>query len=507
MGAPHWPPAQEHPLTPASLRRRIDAFAHDSLGGRAAGTTQFTRAAQLIEREMTRLGLGFAGSMRSFRQPVPLVRRWLDTRSLALGYDDQPYPPYLYGELTPATDFLPAIGWDGVPLPVSANAGPTQVIFGGELGQERPWVTPDSIRGRFIVVKPPTRNGAPDIRFDDARALALYAGARAVFITTLDLIPPTMRAWPLEPRLYVRGEHAARPIPPVVLVTPLIGGILLGTPVDSAKAGEVSRRRTYLRFSSRESSVSSPTWNLVGMVEGSDASLRRDYVVLVAHADHLGFAGPVDRVGADSVFNGADDNGTGVVALLAIAEQFARANVRPRRSVLFVWTAAGEPGSLGSRYFADNVPVARDRIVAAINVDMIGRGGSTDTPGGGPGYVEVVGGANVAEQFGALADSANRSASAALQFEYVAARDGYAEQLFCHGDHWGFARHGIPSLLVTTGTHRDYHAVTDEAATIDYEKLTRVTRFVAALVEHVANQRERPPADGRDALLRTGCRM
>jgi Zn-dependent M28 family amino/carboxypeptidase len=279
--------------------------------------------------------------------------------------------------------------------------------------------------------------------------------------------------------------------------------------------------------------TSTPARNVIAILPGSDPALRGEYVALGAHDDHVGFTRwPVDHdsmravltvarpmgadspiqpltaaerrrvriltdslhrvhggARADSIFNGADDDGSGSMALLEIAEYLAALPEaeRPRRSVLFVWHTGEELGLLGSTWFTDHPTVPRDSIVAQLNMDMIGRGGADDVPNGGPQYLQLIGSRRLSTELGDLIERVNRETHAGFVFDYQYDANGHPEQYYCRSDHYEYARWGIPITFFSTGSHRDYHEVTDEPQYIDYDHYARVTTFVRDVALRVAN--------------------
>lgn len=279
--------------------------------------------------------------------------------------------------------------------------------------------------------------------------------------------------------------------------------------------------------------------NVIAVLPGADPERSGTYVALGAHTDGLGVTEPVDHDSAraaraverrrmlelgrwltdgertaivvdmdslrrvrparrDSVLNGADDDASGVVALLEVAEWLAAQERRPARSVLFVWHAAEELGLHGSRRFTADPTVPRDSIIALLNADLIGRGGPGEEPGGGPEYLQVIGASRRAT---GLADlirrvNARQAEPFALDTSYDA--PGHPERYYCRSDHVSYARFGIPVAFFTTGGHGDYHSVTDEAQYLDYPKLVRITRLLADVTLELANL-ERRPVNNRPA--------
>jgi Zn-dependent M28 family amino/carboxypeptidase len=205
--------------------------------------------------------------------------------------------------------------------------------------------------------------------------------------------------------------------------------------------------------------------------------------------------------------NGADDDGSGSVAMLEIAEAYAKGGQRPRRSTLFVWHTAEEKGLVGARYFTDNPTVPRDSIVAQINIDMIGRGATADLARGGPGYLQLLGSRRLSSELGELVETANRARRQPFTFDYSYDAEGHPEQYYCRSDHAMYARYGIPIVFFTTGSHRDYHQVTDEPQYIEYTKLTNVTQFIADVGLRVANLDHRLVVDKPKPDPQAPCRQ
>jgi len=250
------------------------------------------------------------------------------------------------------------------------------------------------------------------------------------------------------------------------------------------------------------------TRNVVARVEGTDARLRSSYVVLGAHYDHVGyqqFAGtaaatavaiascagqtrPTPRPG-DLINNGADDDGSGTVALMAIAKAFAN-GARPKRSLLFVWHTGEEAGLFGSRYMAANPAVPLDQMAAQLNIDMIGRNRCDDPAEANTVY--VVGSDRISSELHNLNEDANASLRAPLTLNYELNDPSDLESIYTRSDHYSYASRGVPIVFYHTGLHRDYHFVTDEVDKIEFAKLARIAELVHATATRVGNL-DRPP--------------
>ncbi len=254
------------------------------------------------------------------------------------------------------------------------------------------------------------------------------------------------------------------------------------------------------------------THNVVGIVEGSDARLKHTFVAFGAHYDHVGYAegeltpagGAARRAGApglvtaghedDRIWNGADDDGSGTVALMALAKAFAE-GPKPKRSLILVWHTGEERGLWGSRYFADYPAVPIDAIVTQLNIDMIGR--NRDDKATESNTVYLVGSDRISTELHNLSRAANTALPKPLTLNYEMNDPSDLEQVYYRSDHYSYAAKGIPIIFFTTGLHADYHANTDEMSKIEFDKLTRVTQLVYETGLRVANLDHAPARDNK----------
>lgn len=239
-----------------------------------------------------------------------------------------------------------------------------------------------------------------------------------------------------------------------------------------------------------------PSANVLAFIEGSDPALRDEVVVLSAHYDHIGIDGT--RVG-DQINNGADDDGSGTVALLEIAEAFRIAKDAghgPRRSVLFLHVSGEEKGLLGSAYYADFEPVfPLAQTVANLNIDMIGRHDPTH-PGADSNYVYIIGGDLISQELHDWNAEVNRRTGLGLDLSDRFNSPDDPNQFFRRSDHWNFGKHGIPFIFYFTGTHEDYHQPGDSPEKIDYDRMARIARLIFGTAWQVANADARPVVSG-----------
>ena len=245
-------------------------------------------------------------------------------------------------------------------------------------------------------------------------------------------------------------------------------------------SNSVEGLRINLRATRKTEQVSAK--NVIGIVEGSDPVLKNECIVFMAHYDHLG----IDKDG--DVYNGADDNGSGTVTLLEVAEAFNSLKQKPKRSIVFLWVTAEEVGELGSQYYVDNPVFPMEKTVACINIDMDGRvfeqrdtiwnqspkkvkdfdGLYTLTNDVWPGLKEI--NSNACKKLGLIPDYS-------LPANFLRS-----------SDHYSFHIKGVPILNYATGYHADYHKVTDEVSRINFDKIKRVADLCFLVGLEIANQ-------------------
>ena len=507
-------------ITAADAMTRVYIFADDSMMGRQTGTVHHDRGTNYIAAELKRLGLQPAGDSGSYFQRLPIVNRILAS-STTFTVDGRTF--------VAARDFLAR---DAADFGAAARAleGAT-AVYGGNFADTASWIAPGATAGRVVVFTVPRGWQA-----NRGGLTQRYIGAAGLVVATLDSMPEDVRRDLSQPSTSMSGMTPQLQVPAFFYATRALAEAMLGVPLASATVGTTGKTVTgALRY------TESPTpgsRNVIAVLPGSDPALRGQYVSIGAHSDHDGLGEIVDHdslyafyhvvrpQGADdgnkpataedwpkirtlldslrrtrsprrdSIFNGADDDASGSMGLLEVAEAFATARQKPKRSILFIWHVAEEQGMVGSRYFTDNPTVPRDSIVANINIDMIGRGGAADTPGGGPGYLQLIGSRRLSSEFGALVEAEGKKFSPAFRFDYQYDANGHPQQFYCRSDHYMYARYGIPVVFMSTGGHAEYHQVTDEPQYLDYAQLARVSQLVYNTASAVANLPHRLVVDG-----------
>jgi len=522
----HAPQPTSAAITAGDLMTRLYIFADDSMEGRETGTRGHLKSTEYIANELRRLGLQPAGDNGTFFQNVPMIRRAFDAKStITVGQTT------LHG----GTDFIATVATGAAP-----SLGTLDVVFGGRAGDTTAAVAPEQIRGKLLLQYPAAR-GAGRGGFGGRGG---RGGGGAAAIATIEEITPQalqLATHPREGQVTLKTPPAGSPPGFLTLVvTPSAARTLLGADPESATRGQSGQSATFnLAFDEEPA----PARNVVAIIPGSDAKLRGEYVALGAHNDHIGYltTGPVDhdslhlarqaqfainglvRRGQqpsveqqsqlraihidfdslrrahperlDSIRNGADDDGSGSVTLLEVAEAFAKSPAKPKRSLLFVWHTGEEKGLLGSRWVTDHLPVPTDSIVAQLNMDMVGRGAAADIPGGGDRYLQLVGSHRLSTELGDIVEQVNKTEKMPFTFDYQYDANGDPENIYCRSDHYNYARLGIPVVFFTTGLHGDYHQVTDEPQYIDYPHMARVGQLVHDIAVRVGNMDHRPVVD------------
>jgi hypothetical protein len=502
-------------ITPADLKRRSLIFADDSMQGRRAGTAGNVRGNAYIANELARLGLKPGGDDGGYLQRVPLASYTLDTTRTALQAGGT--------RLTVFTDYFPYQASFAVPVRPLNGA---EVVYVGGGADSAAWPTREALQGKLVLYRSSGDGGS--INTPDLGPGGRFGQVAGFAVTEIDPLLGQFGDYLRAPRTEVKESEQPPPgvTQPRMLFIPTASvEKLFGRPLTALKPGETGPKlEGDIAFAGRDL----PATNVVAVLEGTDPALRGEYVALGAHNDAIGIVTPVDhdslrayntvmrprggndtpkeptadeaarikgildslrrlRPGrVDSIVNGADDDGSGSMGLLELAESLAH-GARPKRSLVFVWHTGEESGLQGSRWFTDHPTVPRDSIVAQINIDMIARGGPGDVPNGGPGYLEVLGSRRLSTEFGTLVEQVNTDGKFGFAFNYAFDANGHPDQYYCRSDHANYARYGIPIVFFSTGSHRDYHQVTDEPEYLDYDKFARVVQYVAALTGRVAD--------------------
>ncbi|MEZ5428668.1 MAG: M20/M25/M40 family metallo-hydrolase [Pyrinomonadaceae bacterium] len=498
-------------VTAERLKGHLEFIASDELEGRDTPSRGLDIAAMYIARHLADWGIKPAGDGNTYFQKFPLKRNRIDPFGTILEMNGE---TFRYGE-----DFL-------------SNLNPAEINGAGVVYVSHGWVfKPKNIdpyqgidvRDKIVVV---TNGLPPGVTFPDLQQTrqgedwmspVLYAqknGAKAVIVfgTFGNLASWSSSRWSQSEKGQVELVGDSSPITiPVITASPhLINELFRGeksngsavyTKASTGEPVSTFDLKTSKKINLKITVKSEPTHsqNVVGILEGSDPVLKNEYVAIGAHYDHVGMN--PNRAGEDKIWNGADDDGSGTVAVMAIAEAFAKGAQRPKRSILFIWHAGEEKGLWGSQYFTDHPTVPITSIIAELNIDMIGRyqnPGDENHPVNKnlpkPGEVYVIGSKMMSTELGELSEATNR-AFLNLNFNYRYDDPKDPEQFFYRSDHFNYARKGIPIIFYMDGVHEDYHQPSDSVEKINFEQMEKVARTIMATGWELANRPARPKVD------------
>jgi len=556
------PRATSAAISEADLMSRLYVFADDSMEGRNAPLASNAKGTAYIVRELQRLRIAPAGYLGSYYQTLPYVQRTLSART-SLTINGEPLRPgtdftvssrgatkiidstrVIFAGVSSNADQMILPEWAANRFVIVVPPPPATTDAAGARGGGAGGGRGGAGGGTTIPVNVTTR----------------YAGATAIATVVPDVNNPPAaggfggrgggggRGGAAGPATVVNDLTAPR-VAAQFYITPAAAAKLLGRPVEGAgpgtMGGEVSASVFYDDNNIPHAS------NVLAIIPGSDPVLKNEYVVISAHNDHVGISTPnaqgstaVDHDSLrtarlallrmqmqrgelvanppgttvtvnmdslrrirpprrDSIRNGADDDGSGSMGVLEIAEAIAAMPVKPKRSTIFAWWTAEEDGLVGSRWWTDNPTVPLNQVVTNINMDMIGRGRAEDVPGGGPDYLGHLGADRLSTALGERVQAVNKQQSNPLRldnrFDWPIAWPGY-NNIYGRSDHANFARYNIPIVFFFTGLHADYHQVTDEPQYIDYPHYSRIVNFVKDLTVDVANLPARPKVDRSGAI-------
>ncbi len=464
-------------ITEVDVARRVHIIADDSMMGRDTPSRGLEMTAAYVASEFRRVGLKPGGDSGSYLQRYPLVRTRLDAAQSHVGF--------MAGTAHAHVDFTADARWRYGPMPAASLRGKALVV-GGALDTTSFDVS--QATDRIVIMVVDYSHPVPAATNVILQRLAQSKAQALIFASNRDSVQfreALARENTARVRLVMPSEEPEGiPIIEVrdgAMAAPLRESGIDVTAVRQATAPVVRPLDGLtVMVEAREvsdSGLSAP--NTVGILEGSDPELKHEYVVFSAHMDHVGVHSP--RKGStDSIWNGADDDGSGTTGIMELAEAFTQPGARPRRSLIFLTVSGEEKGLWGSSWFSEHPPVPVTQIVADLNMDMIGRNWK-DT-------IVVIG-----KEHSDLGATLNRVNIAHPELGMTAIDDIWPdENFYFRSDHFNFARKGVPILFFFNGTHEDYHGPGDEPDKIEAEKEARIIKLVYFLGLEVANADARP---------------
>jgi Peptidase family M28/PA domain len=490
-------------ITAKQLSDYLHYIASDEMEGRDTPSRGLDSAAKFMATMLSRWGVKPAGDAGSYFQRMWVVRKLTDSTGSMAEINGQ--------KLTYGEDFF------ADPNTATANA---PLVFGGN-GWLHKAKGVDAfagidVKGKIVVIY---ADGLPKgITFQDLQGKrgedwadpTTYAKAKGA-VGIISVATNTQQTnWERVKTQRERGglnienlrEPDKTPQIPVIVISQKTANKLFegesGNPLTNPdlKAFDFTNKNASVKTAFKPDRV--PTQNVVGMIEGSDPVLKNETIVISAHYDHEGVR--PNTVGDDKIWNGADDDGSGTTAIFGIAEALGKSPRKPKRSIILLWVAGEEKGLLGSEYFVKFPTVPLDKIVANINIDMIGRSrkpdntAATDKDLSGENEIYVIGSNMMSTKLGEVTHGVNKSyLNLGYNLKYDDPKD--TNRFFFRSDHFNFAVNGIPAVFFFNGTHVDYHGKDDEPEKIDYVRMEKITRTILLTAWTLADLKERPKVD------------
>jgi hypothetical protein len=492
-------------VTQEHLRRDLSVLASDEYEGRETGTKGQKMAAAYISKQFADDSLQApvaANTTNPYLQTFGMERSaWQPGGTLTVGGKAYEWLKDFYA-------------FGRTPFDQATAVQPVFLGYGIEQGEYSDYKGRD-VKGQDVIVllgEPLTAAGksvlSPDgtptkwgVDFRAKAALAAEKGARSIFFVSQEpadrFEKMTARLAPrvMQPTIAFADQPGGRA--PAFFLSPALGLKVLGTNAltlaQYATATAAAKQPAASKLKPVKFSISAPqqrsavtTENVLGFLPGTD---KKDEILVVsAHYDHLGIIG-------GEVYNGADDDGSGTVGMLSIAQAFAKAahaGHGPRRSILFLANTGEEKGLLGSEYYTDHPVFPLANTITDLNIDMIGR---TDAAHEGkPNFVYVIGSDKLSSQLHEALQTANRQhGNIDLDFRFNDPAD--PNRFYYRSDHYNFAKKGIPVAFFFNGVHADYHEASDEISKIEFDKLEARARLVFFLAWDLANRDAKPVVD------------
>lgn len=471
------------------LKAHLEFIAHDLLEGRETPSRGLDLATLYVQTQLKLWGVEPKGDNGGYYQVVPLVGRAMDSEASSVTIDAT---KLAYG------DFMAA----------GAGAkfeGPAIYVGNGaqapELGLD-PYAGVD-IAGKVLIVRGTA--SADVLRSAGSKSVDRMAQeGRAAGILRISAQSPAEWQSAVQASLaasrprpaWQGGNGGGRMGRTTVILSAKAGAELLTGITDTPNMKAVALNKMIL-IDAQTREVAAKTQNVVAMIPGTDPKLAAEYVGVSAHIDHVGTR-PVP-LGQDGIFNGADDDGSGTVALLELAHTFA-VGKRPKRSMIFIWHCGEENGLWGSAYFTANPTIPLNDLTALINIDMIGRSrpqGDTNPRNavlGGPNQIYVVGSYRISHELGDILQAVN-SRTFHLTYDYKYDDPNDRENIYGRSDHYNYAQKGVPIAFYFDGVHEDYHGAGDQVEKIDFTKMETVTKTIYASLWELANRSARVKKD------------
>ncbi len=460
-------------ITQADLKENLTIIASDAMEGRETGKRGQKMAAAFIAAYFEDLGLKGPVS-GSYYQPVPLFNTSAPVVSIKAGKTELTADDFI---------FLGSGQTDEITLPI---------VFAG--------------KGSDTDIEKLDVNGKAVLVFVEAGAIMNNSvftklrekGAKLIFGAVEKKEDYTrmsgMARRFMGGRLSLKKPEGGN-ISGSIVVTGETAGKIFNTTYDKLNKASTDKKVSRIKPASISYSVAQTvsevrSENILGFLEGTDK--KDEVIVITAHYDHIGIS-PLAE--GDKINNGADDDGSGTVGVLAIAKAFVQAKKEgkgPRRSILFMTVTGEEKGLLGSAYYSENPIFPLDKTVVDLNIDMIGRRDPAHKDSAP--YVYVIGSDRLSSELHTLSEATNKTYSN-LAFDYLYNAEDHPDRIYQRSDHWNFAKKNIPIIFYFDGIHEDYHRPSDEVDKIEFDLLALRTKNVFHVAWEIANRENRLVVD------------
>jgi hypothetical protein len=492
-------------ITREDLKKHLEIVASDAFEGRETGEKGQKMAAEYIRKHFEDLQLTgpVTGGSNPFYQEFNLVRSSWDSFTVQAGKRKlgmfEHFAPY--GSFEIEQQALPVV-FAGYGLNLDAYddyaglavEGKAVVVLAGE---------PQNEDGTFFLSKTakptPQASGLAKIRkaIEKKAAMVIYVyesdaefASRNVFFKQFAANPslsfPTKEQRVQVPLIYTSPTQAAAILG---ISTKALQKRIKALQKESTNPGTTLQSTIAVQAKRKTEMVS--TENVLGYLEGTDK--KDELLVVTAHYDHIGINPLLE---GDQINNGADDDGSGTVAVMELAEAFVQAKKDghgPRRSILFMTVTGEEKGLLGSQYYSENPVFPLASTVANLNIDMIGR--VDDKHQNNPNYIYLIGTDMLSSELHQLSEETAKTYAPNLEIDYTYNDKDDPNRFYYRSDHYNFAKHNIPVIFYFNGTHEDYHGPGDEVEKIHFEKMEAISRLIFATAWKIANREERLVVD------------
>lgn len=483
------------------LKKHLEVIASDAYEGRETGEKGQKMAAEYISNYFKQIGLsGPTSASNPYYQPFSLFKNYWN--KVALKSDDNTLAYledfFLFGNFSIKDEELPFVflgygideetysDYRGLDVKNKAVA-----VWMGE--------PTDSKTGNYVL----SGTNKPSQKFSSTYKIKTAAenGAKAIFLVyetedefsnRLEVYKPYLQ----KPSLSTEDGSSTQGSIGVFFLGPKSLARIFGmsdkkyqklTKNYSKKGVGVVKEQPNLNLTATKASEEVTTENILGFMEGTD--LKDEILVVTAHYDHIGKTG-------DEINNGADDDGSGTVTVLEIAEAFSLAkadSVFPRRSILFMTVTGEEKGLLGSAFYSDNPVFPLSKTITNLNIDMVGR--VDDKHADNPNYIYVIGSDMLSSELHNMHEEVAEKYAPEVELDYTYNAKDDPNRFYYRSDHYNFAKHGIPVIFYFNGTHKDYHQPTDTIEKIEFDKMTKIGKLIFHTAWELANRDARPVVD------------